>query len=41
LVPLLSAMVRYGQARKHFEVEKNYLNGKFKAVTIYFGDLAS
>ena len=24
----------------NFEVEKNYVNGKFKAITIYFGKLA-
>lgn len=40
LEPLVSAMSHSGLKGPHFEVEKNYLNGKFKAVTVYFGDLA-
>jgi len=40
LEPLVSAMSHSGLKGSHFEVEKGYLNGKFKAVTVYFGDLA-
>ena len=38
LSPLIEVL---SQTEDRFEVERNYLNGKCKAITLYFGDLAS
>jgi trimethylguanosine synthase len=39
LQPLVDAL-SLGGRNAHFEVEKNFLNGKLKAITLYFGELA-